>query len=108
MLRMENLNENCVLVYNINKFVLKLVKRKWNKSNDSFLKTSFLNIVFLIRCILLVFVFQMPCEYLSLDTMEKWIVCKCVFKDSMKFKTDIFYCLIKCPYLYCVWFLCAC
>lgn len=21
-------------------------------------------------------VFQMPCEYLSLDTMEKWIVCK--------------------------------
>lgn len=27
----------------------------------------------------------MPCEYLSLDTMEKWIVCKCFRSGDLDF-----------------------
>lgn len=66
---MENLNENCA---KISQMKIKPMTR-----------IGFLNVVYLIGC-MLVFVFQMPCEYLSLDTMEKWIVCKCVFKDRIK------------------------
>uniref|UniRef100_A0A9J8C835 Nck-associated protein 1 n=1 Tax=Cyprinus carpio carpio TaxID=630221 RepID=A0A9J8C835_CYPCA len=58
-LRMENLNENCA---KISQMKIKPMTR-----------IGFLNVVYLIGC-MLVFVFQMPCEYLSLDTMEKWIV----------------------------------